>query len=393
MTTSFAAPHFLPAPHNNRQPPTAMTASTTPATTLESLLDSSRVQTDPALSTTQSNGIPAVVAKPVTAEEAAAVVRYATTEKLSVIPTGCRTKLQIGASPSRYDIALDMSGLQEIAHYDPADLTISVGAGMRLAALNATLLEHNQFLPLLVPYYSSATIGGAIASGLDSPLRQLYGTARDFLLGAEFIDGTGALVKSGGRVVKNVTGYDLHKTLVGSLGNLAAITRLNFRTFPAPTAEQPRFRSLVPKSPGRLHSPQENIRLATRPAHARHPESPSRKNLGHPHAQRPGTRNLRLRRIHPATPRPLVPPRRMASMHGVRRSTEVLDRYSRDLTRFAEETSATNANFSMIRLARRFGVDSAKHFRCYANFRRTPPSSDSASCPATTRRRLRCWRR
>src|SRR5262249_8372039 len=89
---------------------------------------------------------------------------------------------------------------------------------------------------LLSPYYSTSTIGGTIASGLDSPLRQFYGTARDFLLGAEFIDGTGALVKSGGRVVKNVTGYDLHKLLIGSLGNLAVITRLNFRTFPAPIA-------------------------------------------------------------------------------------------------------------------------------------------------------------
>src|SRR5207253_6268896 len=92
---------------------------------------------------------------------------------------------------------------------------------------------HNHFLPLLVPWYSLSTVGGAIASGIDSPLRQSYGTARDFLIGAEFIDGTGKLCKSGGRVVKNVTGYDLHKLLIGSLGTLAVITRLNFRTFPA----------------------------------------------------------------------------------------------------------------------------------------------------------------
>ena len=75
-------------------------------------------------------------------------------------------------------------------------------------------------------------MGGAIASGLDSPLRHFYGTARDFLIGAEFVDGTGALAKSGGRVVKNVTGYDFHKLLNGSLGSLAVITRMNFRTFP-----------------------------------------------------------------------------------------------------------------------------------------------------------------
>ena len=178
--------------------------------------------------------VPAAVAKPVSDEEAAEVVRFAAREKLAVVPVGARTKLSIGATPIRYDIALDMSAVNQISQYDPGDLTVSVGAGLSLAKLNAALLDHNQFLPLLVPYYSQATIGGAIASGIDSPLRQTYGTARDFLLGAEFIDGTGALVKSGGRVVKNVTGYDLHKLLIGSLGTLAVITRLNFRTFPAP---------------------------------------------------------------------------------------------------------------------------------------------------------------
>src|SRR3989442_14072671 len=75
-----------------------------------------------------------------------------------------------------------------------------------------------------------------IASGIDSPLQQFYGTARDFLLGAEFVEGAGKLCKSGGRVVKNVTGYDLHKLLIGSPGTLAVVTRLNFRPFPAPLA-------------------------------------------------------------------------------------------------------------------------------------------------------------
>ena len=178
--------------------------------------------------------IPAAVARPSTTEEAAEIVRFAAKDKLAVVPVGACTKLSIGATPARYDIALDMSALSQISHYDPADLTVSVEAGMPLATLNATLREHNQFLPLLVPFYSQATVAGTIASGIDSPLRQAYGTARDFLLGAEFIDGTGALVKSGGRVVKNVTGYDLHKLLIGSLGTLAVITRLNFRTFPAP---------------------------------------------------------------------------------------------------------------------------------------------------------------
>jgi glycolate oxidase FAD binding subunit len=207
---------------------------------LESLLNPSRLIVDPASLACYAidNLIPSAAARPASAEEAAEIVRFAAKEKLTVIPSGARTKLSMGATPVKYDIALDISGVNQIAHYDPADLTVSVDAGTPVAALNAVLVEQHQFLPLLVPYYSQSTIGGAIASGIDSPLRNAYGSARDFLLGAEFIDGTGARVKSGGRVVKNVAGYDLHKLLVGSLGTLAVITRLNFRTFPAPL--QPR---------------------------------------------------------------------------------------------------------------------------------------------------------
>lgn len=181
---------------------------------------------------------PTAFAKPASADQAGEIVRFAAKENLSIIPIGARSKLFCAPTPQRYDVALDMTALDDIAHYDPADLTVSVGAGMPLAKLNAKLREHNQFLPLLIPYYAQSTIGGAIAAGLDSPLRNAYGTPRDFLLGAEFIDGKGAQIKTGGRVVKNVTGYDLHKLLIGSCGTLAVITRLNFRTFPIPDATQ-----------------------------------------------------------------------------------------------------------------------------------------------------------
>jgi FAD/FMN-containing dehydrogenase len=207
---------------------------------LASVLGSSRVLTDPVPCAAYAvdETIPAAVAKPASAEEVVEIVRFAALEKLALIPCGNRSKLTIGMPPTRYDIALDMTALNKIAHYDSGDLTLSVDAGLPLAKLNAALLEHKQFLPLLVPWYSRSTVGGTIASGIDSPLRQFYGTARDFLIGAEFVDGTGKLCKSGGRVVKNVTGYDLHKLLIGSLGTLAVITRLNFRTFPAPLASR-----------------------------------------------------------------------------------------------------------------------------------------------------------
>jgi glycolate oxidase FAD binding subunit len=176
---------------------------------------------------------PSVAVKPATREETAEVVRFALKENLAIIPCGSRSKLQIGNIPARYDIALDMTALNQIAHYDPGDLTVSIDAGCTLKTIAATLNPQNQFLPLPSSYGDNATVAGTIASGVDSHLRQFYGTARDFLVGAEFIDGTGAQCKSGGRVVKNVTGYDLHKLLIGSLGSLGIITRLNFRTFPS----------------------------------------------------------------------------------------------------------------------------------------------------------------
>jgi glycolate oxidase FAD binding subunit len=181
---------------------------------------------------------PKFVVRPENAAQAAEIVRAAVEEKFSVIPCGARTALGVGMPPASYDVALDMSRVTGIAHYDAGDLTISVNAGLPLAELASVLAEKNQFLPLTVPFFERATIGGAIAAGLDSPLRHSYGTPRDFLLGAEFVDGTGALAKSGGRVVKNVTGYDFHKLFNGSLGTLAVVTRLNFRTFPLPHARR-----------------------------------------------------------------------------------------------------------------------------------------------------------
>lgn len=217
-----------------------MTAAVNLASRLESAIGTSRVTADAAVRAEYSIDeiIPAAVAKPSSAEEAAEIVRFAAREKVALIPCGNRTKLDIGMPPSRYDLALDMTGLHRIAHYDPGDLTVSVDAGANFNDLAAPLYKQKQFLPLSVPFYFESTIGGIIASGVDSALRHSYGTARDFLIGAEFVDGTGRLCKSGGRVVKNVTGYDLHKLLIGSLGTLAVITRLNFRTFPAAPASR-----------------------------------------------------------------------------------------------------------------------------------------------------------
>jgi glycolate oxidase FAD binding subunit len=203
---------------------------------LESVLGAPHINPDPEICADYSidNLTPQVIASPSSAEHAAELVKFAAAENLSIIPCGNRTKLAIGMPPTRYDIALDTTRLNQIAHYDPADLTLSVGAGANFNDFAVPLYQQKQFLPLSTPFYFESTIGGIIASGLDSALRHSYGTVRDFLLGAEFIDGTGAICKSGGRVVKNVSGYDLHKLLIGSLGSLAVITQVNLRTFPLP---------------------------------------------------------------------------------------------------------------------------------------------------------------
>ena len=203
---------------------------------LERLLGTDRVHTSEAVlkGFAISGSAPIAALKPRSAEEVAEIIGFAGAEKLAVVACGSRSKLDLGTPPERYDLALDMTDLRQIAHYDPGDLTVSVDAGLPLKDLAKSLAEKNQFLPLTVPCSATSTIGGAIASGIDSTFRQQYGTARDFLIGAEFVDGTGRKCKSGGRVVKNVTGYDLHKLLIGSLGTLGIITRLNFRTFPLP---------------------------------------------------------------------------------------------------------------------------------------------------------------
>jgi glycolate oxidase FAD binding subunit len=315
---------------------------------LEAILDASRIFSDPLSCAAYAVDeiIPSAVAKPASAEEVAEIVRFSALEKLALIPCGNRTKLAIGMPPSRYDIALDMTTLHQIAHYDPGDLTVSVDAGTQLAKLNAVLFEQKQFLPLLVPWYSRTTIGGTIASGIHSPLQQFYGTARDFLIGAEFVTGSGALTKSGGRVVKNVTGYDLHKLLIGSLGTLGVITRLNFRTFPSPLASRG-FVASFANAEGAL---------ALRRAITESALTPLTSDILSPElAQIFVTRT-------PATPEAAVfagenrsadrtslpnignwfRPREWQLCAAFAGTPEVLDRYARDLTRLAEQSHASS---------------------------------------------------
>jgi len=179
-----------------------------------------------------SGETPKALVRPGSDQEVAEIVRFAATERLTLLPTGAGTKRAMHVPAARFDVAIEMVRLDRVVAYDPDDLTLSVEAGVSLSRLAAVLAEHRQFLPLAVPFMHRATVGGTIASGVDSPLRQFYGTARDYVLGMEFVTGDGQVAKSGGRVVKNVSGYDLHKLMIGSFGSLGVITKVNFRTFP-----------------------------------------------------------------------------------------------------------------------------------------------------------------
>jgi len=131
---------------------------------------------------------------------------------------------------------VDLSKLSSVIDYPAADMTITVQSGLMVTELQRTLSEHKQHLPIDVPRPDSTTIGDAVAWNLSGSRRFGYGTFRDHLIGVTAVDGQGRLFKSGGRVVKNVAGYDICKLLIGSRGTLAIITELTFKVLPQPSA-------------------------------------------------------------------------------------------------------------------------------------------------------------
>lgn len=152
-----------------------------------------------------------------------------------LLPRGGGTKPVLsqaaGATP------LEMAGLAGITEYQPSEFTFTALAGTRLSEIAAALAEHGQALPFDPPLVQAgSTLGGAIASGLSGSGRHRYGGIRDFLLGVRFVDGSGRLVRGGGKVVKNAAGFDLPKLMIGSLGRLGVIVEASFKVFPQPAA-------------------------------------------------------------------------------------------------------------------------------------------------------------
>jgi glycolate oxidase FAD binding subunit len=174
---------------------------------------------------------------PGTAEAVGQCLRLASEHGLAVAPTGQGTRRHWGSVPRRLDLAVSLRRLDRILVHEPADLTVSIEAGVTLGALAARIRPFGQLCPLDPPRAPGSTVGGIVATAASGPYRARYGTVRDLLLGVTVARADGTLVTGGGRVVKNATGYDMPKLFVGALGTLGVVVAVHLRLHPAPPVE------------------------------------------------------------------------------------------------------------------------------------------------------------
>jgi glycolate dehydrogenase FAD-binding subunit len=177
---------------------------------------------------------PAASITPGSVDEAAAVLRYAYERDLVVVPAGGFIHQETGNTPQQIDLLLRTDRLTTIEHYDPGDLTIGVGAGVTISDLQNLVRDQGQVFPLDIAHPDRVTIGGAMAVAAHGSYKHAYGGLRDFCLGIRFITADGKIGKAGGRVVKNVAGFDIMKLMIGSYGTLGLITSASFKLFPLP---------------------------------------------------------------------------------------------------------------------------------------------------------------
>ena len=182
--------------------------------------------------------VPRLVLAPSTPEAVGAVLKWASSEKLTVVTRGAGSKLAYGAVPGSIDLLLSTERLNSVLAHRHGDLTATIQAGATLAATNRTLAQHRQWLPLDPPSADRATIGGIVATNDSGPRRHRYGAPRDLIIGVEFARADGELVKGGGIVVKNVAGYDLPRLLTGSFGSLGVIVSATFKLYPLTAASR-----------------------------------------------------------------------------------------------------------------------------------------------------------
>jgi glycolate oxidase FAD binding subunit len=179
-----------------------------------------------------------VVAFPRSLEELSEMLQLASSERWRVIPAGAGTWLEMGNRPTEVQLIVSTKRMNRVVEYEPADLTATVEAGCVLAAFNRLASGHRQFIPLDPFGDLSMTIGGVVASASAGPMRCAYGTPRDWLIGLSAVHIDGKVTRAGGKVVKNVAGYDLCKLYAGSYGTLAVIAEMSFKLRALPPVER-----------------------------------------------------------------------------------------------------------------------------------------------------------
>jgi glycolate oxidase FAD binding subunit len=177
------------------------------------------------------------VEHPATFDDVRRLVRDVADAGQTLVASGLGAHLDFGGRADRIDALVCLDRLDRIVDHQAADMTVTVEAGCSLARLDETLRAAGQWLPLDPPRFERTTVGGLIAANLAGPLRASQGTVRDLLIGLRVVDGAGRLVAGGGRVVKNVAGYDLPKLHVGALGTLGVVVEATFKVRPRPALE------------------------------------------------------------------------------------------------------------------------------------------------------------
>lgn len=181
---------------------------------------------------------PQLVVTPGSAQELAQVLRCASSAGLRVAPRGGGTKLLWGNPPTGLDLLLSLGRIDQVLEHASGDMTATAEAGCPVDRLQATLAQHGQRLALDPLWPARATIGGILATNDSGALRVRYGALRDLIIGITVALPDGTLARSGGKVVKNVAGYDLPKLMTGALGTLGVIVEATFRLHPLPAASQ-----------------------------------------------------------------------------------------------------------------------------------------------------------
>ena len=175
---------------------------------------------------------PTLLALPHTTAELAAVVTVAHQQRWRMLIAGQASKLSWGGLAQKADLIVSTQKLDRLIDHAVGDMTVTVEAGMRFADLQALLAQHRQWLPLDPTYPDQATLGGILATRDAGSLRHRYGSLRDLCLGLSFVRADGQIAKAGGRVVKNVAGYDLMKLFSGAYGTLGIAAEMTLRTYP-----------------------------------------------------------------------------------------------------------------------------------------------------------------